>query len=161
MGPLDHPYPDFHPSDLPDIFYFLLSSISHLHHLFHSTLLPFFSCIHTSLLPSSSGTGSCYILRMGFSFTISNFSPFAFNILCYISCFSIYRAIWLYIFQITLYWLFSSLLLSLVVLLLLLLLYHIPFWTLLLILLHSTGCILIVLGNSNFIALLEMIAFTL
>ena len=102
MGPLGHPYPDFHPLVPPSIFYLLQASVNLPRPLLYSILLFFLLCISFILLPSSSGMDSCCIWRTDFSSTISNFPPFASNIPFYTSCFPTHTTFWLYIFLVTL-----------------------------------------------------------
>ena len=95
MGPLDHPYFLLYLLILPDISYFFWFSVDLPCPLLYSILLPFLLCIHISSLLFSSGMDS-------FS-TISNFPPFAFNILYHISRFPNCIGVLPYIFLVTLY----------------------------------------------------------
>jgi len=102
IGPLGHPYPDFHPLVLPNIFCLLLFFVNLPHLLLHFTLLLFLPCTHSFLPLFFSGTNSYSILKMDFSSTISSFSPFTSNIPDHISCCPIHRTIWLYTFLVIL-----------------------------------------------------------
>ena len=100
MDPLGCPYPAL---TLPDTSCLLLSFVSLPHLFLHSILLLFLPCIYFSFSLFSLGMDSCYTLRMDSFSTVSNSPPFTSNTPYLISCFSIYRAIWPYIFQVTLY----------------------------------------------------------
>ena len=102
MGLLGCLYCFLYPLILPSTFYFLQSSVNLLHHFSYSIFLLFLFYTCSSLFPSSLGIDSCYILKIGFSSTVSSFSPFTSNILYYIFYFPICKVILLYIFQIVL-----------------------------------------------------------
>jgi len=76
MGPLGHPYLDFHLSTPLSIFCLLLFFTNLLCPLLHSTLLSFFLCICLFFLSFFSRMDSYYTWKMNSSSIISNFLPF-------------------------------------------------------------------------------------